>query len=77
MTPLRRVVDPLLKSTLVVGDTLRAAAKPKLLAKVVAAFPTDAAGVAGHTDLQGDPIPEPKPGDMWTDGDYNAGRLVA
>lgn len=77
MAPLCRVVDSLLKSTLIMRETLRAAPKPKLLAKVVATFPANAASIARHTDLQGDSISKTKPGHVGAYADHNARGLMA
>lgn len=77
MTPLGRVVDSLLKRTLIMRETLRATSEPKLLAEVVAAFPANAAGIARHTDLEGNSIPNTKAGDVGTNTNYNTRGFVA
>lgn len=77
MAPLSWVVDSLLESPLVMRHTLRATPEPKLLAEVVTAFPADATGVAGHADLQGNPVPKTESGDLGPNANHNAGRLVA
>lgn len=77
MAPLRRVVDSLLESSLVMRNTFGATPKPKLLAEVIPPFPADGACVAGHADLQSHPVPETESGDLGSNSNHNTRGLVA
>jgi len=77
VAPLRRVVDTFLKGTLVVGDALRAAPKPKLLAKIVAALGADRAAATRDSDLKRNSVAKLEARNLGPYRDDHPGRLVS
>jgi hypothetical protein len=54
ITPLRRMVDPLLQRSLKMGKTLATAPEPQFFANVVAPFCAAGTGAAWNADFEGD-----------------------
>ena len=77
VTPDGRVVDPLLKSTLVVRVTLGAAPEAHLLAEVVSALPADPALTAGNTNLESNSITQLEASHLGSNGNNFTRRLMA
>jgi len=56
MTPLSRMINPLLQRTLEMGETFCRRAKLHVLADIVATLIAASAGIAGDADFEGDAV---------------------
>jgi hypothetical protein len=77
VTPLSRVVNPLLQCSLEVRKALGAAPEAHALTEVVAALGASAAATARHADLKGHAVADGKALDLGAEGYHDAGRFVA
>jgi hypothetical protein len=71
------MVDSLLQGPLEVRYTLRTAPEYHLLAEVIPPFPTDATLAAWYAYLERNSVSNAEAIDLWPNGDYNTGGLMA
>lgn len=71
------MVDSILERALEVGERLRAAPEPHLVAQVISPPATCRALPTGDADLQGDTVPHCKATHLGADGYHDPGGLMA
>lgn len=76
MAPNRRMVDPLLKSSLEMRNAFCATPKPHFLAQIVAPFSANRALSTWNTDFQRNPIANREAIYVRPDANYYAGRFM-
>ena len=72
MTPLRRMINPLLQRTLEMRETFCRAAELHVFTDIVATLFAAVAGIARHAYFEGDAIARGEIGDGGPDGGHDA-----
>lgn len=71
VTPHSWVIDPFLQCSLEMGEALRAASEPHLLAEVIPPSPADSALRARHANLQSHAVADGEAIHLRSDGDHD------
>ncbi len=77
MTPSRRMVDPLLKSSLEVRYTLCTASELHLLAKIIPAFPTYSTLTTRNANFERNTVSDRKARNLWPNSHNYARRFMS